>query len=511
MYGEVVHSQNNVYSVLVKIGTWAKIKVMLKDIKKNRIKKLETLRKAGINPYPARVMRSHVIGEVLNSFRKLSRTKKSVSLAGRVMAIREHGGSTFVDLLDASGKIQCYFKKDVLKRKYDLFVENIDIGDFVGVSGYFFETKKGEKTLGVKAYDVLAKSFLPLPEKWHGLQDIDERYRKRNLDLLFNIDIKEKFILRSRIIEAIRSILGNEGFLEVETPTLQPIHGGALARPFKTHLNALNMDLYLRVAPELYLKRLLVGGFEKIYEMGRCFRNEGMDRSHNPEFSMLELYWAYIDYQKLMDFVENFFRRLTRVLFRKTAFIYEEHRINMKGKWPRLEYDLLLKKYAKLDYYSSGLHDLEKIVKKFNIKVEKSAAKVELADEIYKKVVQSKLIKPTFVINHPIEISPLAKRLENDHRKAARFQLVVAGMELINGFSELNDPEDQLTRFKKQEKTRRAGGESHPMDKDFIEALEYGMPPAAGLGIGIDRLVALLTNSHSLREVILFPTMRSKK
>ncbi len=485
---------------------------MLKDIRKNRIKKLEALKKAGFNPYPARVGRTHMVGEVIDSINQLLRTKKSVRLAGRVMAVRGHGGSTFVDLVDATGKVQCYLKKDTLKKQYDFFLEHVDIGDFIGVEGHLFNTKKGEKTLEVKKYNLLVKSLLPLPEKWHGLQDVEERYRKRYLDLLFNPEVKAKLVLRSRIAGSIRALLSENCFLEVETPVLQPLPGGALARPFKTHLNALDMDLYLRIAPELYLKRLLVGGFEKIYEMGRVFRNEGMDRAHNPEFTMLELYWAYRDYDELMSFVEKFIQRLVRTLFKKTTFEYEGHALNVKGKWPRIEYDSLLKKYAKIDYYRATELSLGKKVRQLGIKVGKSATKGELADEIYKKVVQPKLIRPTFVINHPVEISPLAKRLESDSRKAARFQLIMGGVELVNGFSELNDPQDQFVRFQEQEKLRRAGGkESHPMDKDFIEALEYGMPPAAGLGIGIDRLVAVLTNSHSLREILLFPTMKSKQ
>lgn len=485
---------------------------MLKDIKKNRLKKLKALKQTGVNPYPAKTMRTHTIQEATAGFRELSQKKKAVSLAGRVMAIRGHGGSTFVDLVDATGKIQCYFKEDVLKKKYDFFLAHVDIGDFIGAEGTLFETKRGEKTLEVKKYEILVKSLLPLPEKWHGLRDAEERYRKRYLDLLFNRDAKEKLVLRSRIIETIRSLLHEDGFLEVETPVLQSIPGGALARPFKTHLNALDMDVYLRVAPELYLKRLLIGGFEKIYELGRAFRNEGIDRSHNPEFTILELYWVYQDYEGLMEFVEKFFQKLLGSLFDKSDFEWGGKKINMKGEWPRIEYEALLQKYAGVAYFEASEAGLRNAVKKLGIEIGKTATKGELADEIYKKAVQPKLMNPTFVINHPIEISPLAKRLESDSRKAARFQLVVAGVELVNGFSELNDPQDQLARFKEQQELRKKGGEeSHPMDRDFVEALEYGMPPAAGLGIGIDRLVAVLTDSHSLREILAFPTMRPKR
>ena len=484
---------------------------MLKDIKKNRIKKLNALKDTGINPYPAKTVRTHLTTEAIGQFAELSKKKKPISLAGRIMAIRGHGGSTFVDLMDGSGKIQCYFKEDILKKQYDFFIEHVDIGDFIAAEGTLFATKKGEKTLEVKKYRIVVKSLLPLPEKWHGLQDIEERYRKRYLDLLFNEEAKQKLVLRSKIIDTIRIILRDEGFLEVETPVLQPIPGGALARPFKTHFNALHSDMYLRVAPELYLKRLLAGGFEKIYEMGRAFRNEGMDRSHNPEFTILELYWAYKDYQELMEFVEKLVQRLFRTLFGGTRIEYEGFSIDAKGKWPRVEYDALLEKYAGVSYHESTQTHLQNKAKELGIVVGKTVTKGELADEIYKKVVQPKLIRPTFVVHHPIEISPLAKRLESDPGKAARFQLVMGGVELVNGFSELNDPQDQLARFKEQQGLKKKGGEeAHPMDKDFVEALEYGMPPAAGLGIGIDRLVAVLTNSHSLREILAFPTMRPR-
>ena len=432
----------------------------IEELKKVRLEKLKVLQKAGINVYSAEVLRTHANQEALDDFSKLSRAKKRISLVGRVRSIRGHGGSTFCHIEDGSEQIQVYLKQDkVGKKEYQLFLDNIDIGDFVEVTGVLFKTKKGEKTLEVSKWRILVKALLPLPEEWFGLKDVEERYRKRYLDLILNKEIKGKFKKRSEIIKKIREFLDKNNFLEVETPMLQTLAGGAKARPFKTHLNALNMDLYLRIAPELYLKRLLIGGFEKIYELGRTFRNEGMDREHNPEFTMLEFYAAYWNYETMMDFTEKLLKSLDKKIF--------------KGKFKKIEYSKIVKKDEK---------------------------------EAFEKIKE-----PTFVINHPIEISPLSKKLDKNHKKVARFQLIVYGLEIANSFSEINDPIDQVERFKAQEKQRKKGDkEAHQFDKDFIEALEYGMPPAAGIGIGIDRLVVLLTNSKTLREVMLFPTMRPK-
>jgi lysyl-tRNA synthetase class 2 len=434
----------------------------LNEIRKIRIQKLENLKKAGINPYPAKVLRTHTNAEALDGFKKLA--NKNIILVGRVRSIREHGGSTFCDIEDGSAQIQIYLKKDIVKEKeYKLFIENIDIGDFVEVTGKLFSTKKGEKTLNVSKWRIISKSLLPLPSEWYGLEDVEERFRKRYLDLILNKETKEKFIKRSEIITKTRKFLDANGFLEVETPMLQTMAGGTIARPFETHLNALDMDLYLRIAPELYLKRLLVGGLERVYELGRNFRNEGMDREHNPEFTMLEFYAAYWDYNQMMDFTEKLLKTLDNKIF--------------KAKFKKVEYS--------------------KIVK---------------GDD---KEAFAKIKAPTFVIHHPIEISPLAKKLDGknpaEQGKVARFQLIVNGLEIANGWSEINSPLDQAERFKAQEEKRKKGSdEAHQFDKDYIEALEYGMPPAAGIGIGIDRLVVLLTNSKTLREIILFPTMRPK-
>lgn len=429
----------------------------LEEIRKIRMQKLENLKKAGIDSYPAVVSRTNTNVEALERFKELE--NKKITLVGRIRSIREHGGSTFSHIEDGSAQVQIYLKKDEIgEKEYDLFLNNIDLGDFVEVTGKLFETKKGEKTLKVDNWKILTKSLLPLPSEWYGLEDVEERFRKRYLDLVLNKEVRDKFVKRSEIVSKIRKFLDENGFIEVETPTLQNMAGGAKAKPFKTHLNALDIDLYLRIAPELYLKRLLVGGFEKVYELGRNFRNEGMDREHNPEFTMLEFYAAYWNYEIMMDFTEKLLQSLDKKIF--------------AGKFKKVEYD--------------------KIVKDDN---EKEAF--------------GRIKEPTFVINHPVEISPLAKKI--DSKRTARFQLIVNGMEIANAFSELNDPLDQAERFRAQEIERKGGDEeAHQYDEDFVEALEYGMPPASGIGIGIDRLVTLLTNSKTLREIILFPTMKPK-
>lgn len=482
------------------------------EIKKNRLRKLKKIQVSGLNPYPQTTKRDFTISQILENFSNLARTKKEVILTGRIRALREHGGSTFLDFTDGSAKIQAFFKKDKLGEKgYQFFLENFDIGDFVEIKGTLFKTRKGEKTIEGRDYRILAKSLLPLPEKWHGIVDIEERFRKRYLDLLFNPEIKRKFEIRAKIIKGLREFLDKEGFVEVETPILQPIYGGAKAKPFKTHLNALTLDLYLRISPELYLKRLLIGGFEKVYEIGKCFRNEGLDRSHNPDFTMLEFYWAYIDYKEMMRFTEKMLRTVIKKIFGKLELNYKNKKINFKTPWPRIEFSHLLQRETGLNVEDIHQESLRKEAEKVGIEIEKGEGKAEIADKIYKKFCLPKIWQPTFVIHHPLGAFPLAKSLEGRPKNLANFQLVVAGWELINAFSELNDPLEQKKRFEEQEKFFKAGfREAQRMDTDFIEALEYGMPPAAGFGMGIDRLVALLTDSHSLREVILFPTMKPR-
>ena len=482
------------------------------ELRKTRLKKLEAIKKSGISLYPEKTKRTHEIAEVLKGFNKLAQAKREVILVGRIKSFRQHGGSAFLDIEDGTDKIQVFLRKDRLGESgFRFFSENFDIGDFTEIRGILFKTKKGEKTIEAAGYKMLAKSLLPLPGKWHGLKDIEERFRRRYLDLIFNPEVKKKFEIRSKIIKEIREFLEKEGFLEVETPILQSIYGGAKAKPFKTHLNALALNLYLRISLELYLKRLIIGGFEKVFEIGKCFRNEGLDRFHNPDFTLLEFYWAYADYKELMKFTERLFENLLKKLFGKTETEYEGKKINFKSPFVRVEFNQLLRKYLKINLTEINLGTLIKEAKKLGIKVEKTMGKSEVADEIYKKYCLPKILQPTFVINHPLGAFPLAKALEKDPAKLANFQLVAGGWELVNAFSELNDPIEQRKRFEEQEELFKQGlEEAQRMDKDFIEALEYGMPPAAGFGMGIDRLVALLTDSHSLREVILFPTMRPK-
>jgi lysyl-tRNA synthetase class 2 len=484
----------------------------IRELIQTRIKKLKGLVSRGFEPYPQKTSRTHTVSQALRNFKKLSTKEEEIILAGRILAWREHGGVIFLDLKDASGKIQLLLKKDALGEKsFELFREYFDIGDFIEAKGVLIATKTGEKTLQLRNYRLLSKSLRPLPEKWHGLKDIEERYRKRYLDLIFNEQVKEKFIKRAEIIKTIREFLEKEGFLEVETPILQTIYGGARARPFKTHLNALDIDLYLRISPELYLKRLLVGGFEKIYEIGKCFRNEGVDKHHNPDFTMLEFYWAYADYKEMMKLTEKMFSFLLKKIFHNLKIEYEGKEIDFKTPWKRVEFSELLRKYTNIDLEEVNQRGIYKKAQELGIKVEKGRPKAEIADEIYKKYCRPKIQQPTFIIHHPIGFQPLAKAFYKNPSKLANFQLVVAGIELINAFSELNDPLEQRRRFEEQEKLFKKGlPEAQRIDKDFLEALEYGMPPAAGFGMGIDRLVALLTDSHSLREVILFPTMKPK-
>lgn len=494
----------------------------LEDLKKTRLKKLENLKKIGINAYPSKSERNFLISQIIEDFNFL-KEKTDIKLAGRLIAIREHGGSAFANLEDYSGIIQIYFKKDILGKDYDLFTQNIDLGDFLEVGGILFITKRGEKTLEVKNFKLISKAISPLPSAWYGLADVEERYRKRYLDLLMNKEVKKVFEFRSKIIKSIRNFLDISGFIEVETPILQILAGGAAAKPFKTKLQALKMNLYLRIAPELYLKRLIVGGFEKIYELGRNFRNEGMDRTHNPEFTMLELYAAYQDYNYLMNLTEQLFSQIIKENFGKYEIEFNNNQIIFNNlPWPRIEFETLVNSELGEDYKKMSLASLKKKFKELGIKADTKILKNKnkMIDEVFKKLAVPKIIQPTFIINHPIEISPLAKEMENENPKVLmkeggkveRFQLIVGGLEIVNGFSELNNPLEQEKRFKDQEKMRKAGDiEAQSYDKDFIEALEYGMPPTAGLGIGIDRLIMLLTDSKTLKDVLFFPTMRPKR
>jgi len=459
---------------------------VLEDIIKERRQKLNNLINQGLNPYPSKIKKDFSIGEILKDFNKISASDKRISTAGRIMGLRDQGNLIFADIKDESGKMQIVLKKNLLAN-FRLLKQSLDIGDFMAVSGTLIKTKVGEKSVEAKTADVIAKSLRPLPSSWYGLKDIEERFRKKYLDIILNEQAKEKIVFRSEIVRIIRKELQKEKFIEMETPIFQYLAGGAKARPFITHHNALNIDFYLRIAPELFLKRLLVAGFEKVFEIGKVFRNEGIDRDHNPEFTMLELYWAYQDWEELMKFTEKILKKAVAgaKIKNNRAKYFAKNK-----KWPKITYIDSFKKYTKID--------INKI-------------KVKEIDEIFKKEVRPKINEPIFITHYPKSISPLAKSCADNSSLTERFQLIIDGMEIVNGFSELNDPIDQRKRMEEQEKMYRAGDqEASRLDEDFLEALEYGMPPAAGLGIGIDRFIALLTDSDNIKEVIIFPTLRPK-
>lgn len=485
----------------------------LEEIRAERVGKLEKLKADGTDPYPAETGRTHAIADLRKKFATLARTQKAVIAAGRVMARREHGGSMFLDIFDGTAKIQAYLKKDVLGDAYDHAEEILDIGDFIEAEGTLFKTKREEETIEVSRWGMLAKSLLPLPEKWHGLQDTEERFRKRYLDLLMNEGARERFGARSRIIKHIRDFHEKKGFMEVETPMLHPIPGGTIAKPFVTRHNALDTDFYLRIAPELYLKRLLVGGMERVFEIGKCFRNEGIDPTHNPEFTMLESYAAYWDEEDMMDFVEDLFVSLAKEVSKKGEISVDGKTIAFKKPFARIAFKDVLRSYALIsDYDKETREALVARARQLGVDADMRASKAKIADEIYKKVCRPYLIQPTFLVNHPLELSPLSKRRKENPDEVRRFQLIAGGMELTNAFAEINDPLDQRERFMAQEHERQGGDEeAMRVDEEFLEAMEYGMPPAAGLGIGIDRIAMLFGNVKNIREVVLFPTLRPKQ
>jgi lysyl-tRNA synthetase class 2 len=495
----------------------------LEEIRSARVNKLTKLEELEKDTFPIKTSRDFTVGEALKSFPKLSRRKKDIHLAGRVFSIRAHGGVIFCDFKDGSlveeGKetklasLQAYLRKDILTAdEFNLFKETVDIGDFLEFKGSLFLTKKREKSIKVSAWRMLSKGLRPLPEKWHGLSDVEERFRKRYLDLLMNEGVNLRFVLRSRVISETRNYFAKHGFLEVETPILQPLPGGALAEPFKTHHNALDSDLYLRIAPELYLKRLLVGGYEKIYELGRNFRNEGIDSTHNPEFSMLEFYQAYKDADSIRPFVENLIKTLIKKAIRKRILQFNDQKISFAKKFTVISFYEVLKRYALVsDPINATREELNLKAKQFGIEVSGSDSKEKIMDNIFKKMCKPKLIQPTFVVDYPVLISPLAKRKDDDRELTDRFQLIIAGLELANGFSELNNPIDQKERFEKQSELRKSGDkEAAELDEAYIEAMEYGMPPAVGVGIGIERLLMLLLDIQNIKEVLLFPTLKPK-
>jgi lysyl-tRNA synthetase, class II len=486
----------------------------LNAIKAFRLKKLAYLKTEGIDPYPARAKYPLVeINYIKANFKKLVSSKKKVAVAGRLLAKREHGGSVFLDILNGE-KLQIFLGKDKIGHKaFKLFTHIADIGDFIAFSGRPFYTKRKEITLEAKDWQMLAKTILPLPEKWHGLQDIEERFRRRYLDILINHEVKDRFLLRSRIVEMLRRLLATDGFIEFETPILQPLYGGALAEPFNTHHNMLDMDMYLRIAPELYLKRLLTAGFNKIYEIGKNFRNEGLDTTHNPEFTTVELYEAYKDAKYLRKYIWSVLQKIIINIIGKKHLKFDGNLIKIPKKLSTISFWQVLERYAMIPQIESlSRDDLALRARQFGINPESEETKEKIADEIFKKIARPKIIQPIYIINYPVAMSPLAKNLNGKEDLVDRFQLIIGGLELINAFSELNDPEEQRIRMQKQESMRIGKDkEAHPMDEDFIEMLEYGMPPAAGLGMSIDRLTMLLSDTHNIKEVILFPTIKRKR
>jgi lysyl-tRNA synthetase, class II len=490
----------------------------LNEQRQQRIKKLELLREAGVAPYGSRFEVKDRAGQLLTLHGEkpketLEQEKVTCTLAGRVVALRRFGKAGFAVLQDGSDRLQVYLKKDLLSEQAYTVVEQLDLGDWIGVTGTLFRTKTNEFTVEVHHVTFLSKALRPLPEKWHGLTDVETRYRQRYVDLIANPQIHQIFSTRSRIIAGIRTFLIERGFLEVETPMMHPIPGGAAAKPFVTHHNALSVDLYLRIAPELYLKRLIVGGFPRVFEINRNFRNEGISTIHNPEFTMLEFYVSYADYHDLIALTEELVSSLAQQILGKTVISYQGHEIVLTPPWRRWSYHQAIQEVNHLD--PSVLHDREQALaaaKRLNVPVDAKASLCTIVNEIFEETVEPNLQQPTFITDYPIEISPLARRKDTDPSLTDRFELYIAGREIANAFSELNDPLDQRERFEGQAAQREAGDEeAHLVDEDFLRALEFGMPPTAGEGIGIDRLIMLFTDQASIRDVVLFPQLRPEK
>lgn len=483
----------------------------LSALLKIRREKMDEFRASGREPFPYGYDRTATAAEVLANYSTLKEHEESpeeISLAGRIMTRRGHGKAAFATIQDSSGRIQVYGKMDVLGEEPYSFYQKLDIGDIIGVRGRVFRTKTGEITIRLSSFTLLTKSLHPLPEKWHGLQDKEIRYRERYLDLIVNPDVKDLFIKRSRIVSFIRRFLEERGFLEVETPILQVLQGGAAARPFETFHDALGLPLFMRIAPELYLKRLLVGGFDRVFELGRVFRNEGMSYKHNPEYTMIEIYQAYVDYQAIMKLTEEIVVACAKEVLGTLQIEFRGDKIDLTPPWKRVTLLDALRE-AGIDLKGKNEHEIRSIAKKKGIEGADEIGIGKVINVLYDKFVEGTLRQPTFIIDHPIETSPLAKKHRDHPGQVERFELIIAGMELANAFSELNDPIDQRERLTKQAALKAAGDlEAESMDEDFLRALEYGMPPAGGLGIGIDRLVMVLTNQSSIRDVLFFPHMK---
>ncbi|TET53686.1 MAG: lysine--tRNA ligase [Actinobacteria bacterium] len=482
----------------------------LSDLLKQRLKKLQVLQKKGKTTFAYSFKDKQDIGSVTSKYFKLeaSQEGEKAKIGGRIVAFRQHGKATFADVADSSGKIQLYFAADVLGKRYEELSE-LDIGDIAGFEGLVFKTRRGELSLKVEKYQLLTKSLRPLPEKWHGLKDVETRFRQRYLDLIANPRAREIFSIREKALRTIRNFLNDKGFAEVDTPILQPLYGGATARPFVTHHNALDRDLYLRIAPELYLKRLLIGNMEKVFELGRNFRNEGLSIKHNPEFTMLEVYQAYADYNDMMDLTEKLIKEMVNVASGSLKITYQDKEIDF-SKFEKISMIESIEKLGKVKVsFDMNVAELKKIAKNNEIKLQDFWGKGHIINAIFEKLVEPQLIQPTFVTDFPVEVSPLARTNQKDENLAERFELIVFAREVANAFSELTNPIEQRKRFEEQIKTEARDEVPQVIDEDFIKALEYGMPPAGGLGVGIDRLLMILTDSYSIKEVILFPHLRT--
>ena len=488
----------------------------LERVGQQRQQKLDRIRNRGINPYPHSYHRSHTTEQAVALLKQKEEglaKEEEVSVAGRITAVRRMGKSSFFDIRDGSGKIQLLFQGiDRFEEGLRELFKDLDIGDIIGVEGNLLRTKTGEPTVWVKKFTLLAKSLQPLPEKWHGLSDVDTRYRQRYLDLIANTEVKKTFQVRSQVITAIRQFLNQRGFLEVETPVLQPSAGGALALPFVTHHHSLDQDFYLRIAFELHLKRLIIGGFDKVYEVGRAFRNEGVSTQHNPEFTMLESYEAYADYNDVMKMLEEMVHDVCREVLGTSQVKFGENTIDFKPPWRRLSLRDAVKEHSGIDFVKyPTVDELQDKMRSLNIEVDPAKNWAKLVDELVKTFVKPQLIQPTIVFDYPVSMSPLAKTKPGEERVVERFQAMAGGLEIANAYTELNDPVEQRERFTEQLKERQGEDEERwTIDEDYMLALEYGMPPTGGLGVGIDRLVMLLTNQQSIREVILFPQLKDK-
>ncbi len=475
-----------------------------------RRQKLDKLLELGIEPYGRKYTVTHYAADIIGRFDALS--GQAVSISGRLMTIRAHGKASFANLMDESGQIQIYARLDDLgEAAYQVF-ELLDIGDIIGLTGEVFRTRRGEVTVSVKEFSLLAKALRPLPEKWHGLTNVDLRYRQRYLDMITSPNVKDVFIARSKIVQAIRNFLNERGFLEVETPMMHIIPGGASARPFITHHNTLDMDLYLRIATELHLKRLIVGGMDKVYELGRIFRNEGISTRHNPEFTSVEVYQAQADYEDMMTLTEDMVAFVARTVLGTLKVAYQKLELDLTPPWPRLTMVDAIRKFTGIDFLHINSDEEARLAaRQKGLEVKPTAVRGEIMNDIFEKMVEQHLHQPTFIMDYPIEVSPLAKRKADDASMTYRFEAFIASSEIANAFTELTDPQDQRQRFEHQMAKRAAGDEeAQILDEDFVTALEYGMPPTGGLGIGIDRLIMMLTDSPSIRDVILFPTMRPR-